>query len=104
MSELLNITINQEVLDLLIKQEVQRLLPHILMFQKQNDMEPISIDIKKMSELTGLSQSALRTNILIDPRIQVTEIHVMERKRLWNYQAFKAAFLEIAQNGGFSQI
>lgn len=104
MSELLNITINQKVLDLLIKQEVQRLLPHILMFQKQNDMEPISIDIKRMSELTGLSPTALRANVLCDPRIQVTEINVLERKRLWNYQAFKAAFLEIAQNGGFAQI
>lgn len=104
MSELLNITINQGAVDLLVKQEVQRLLPHILMFQKQNAIEPIAIDIKKMSELTGLSQSALRANILTDPRIQVTEINVMERKRLWNYQAFKTAFLEIAQNDGFAQL
>ena len=104
MSKLLNITVNQNEVNFLIKQEVQRLLPHILMFQKQNEIEPITIDIKKMSELTGLSPSTLRANVLCDPRIQVTEINIMERKRLWNYQAFKTAFLEIAQNGGFAQI
>lgn len=104
MQNILDIQLNEDAISFMVKQEVQRLLPHILMFQKQNDMEPITIDIKKMSELTGLSTSALRTNILTDPRIQVTEIHAMERRRLWDYQAFKTAFLEIAYNGGFTTL
>lgn len=104
MQNILDIQLNEDAINFIVKQEVQRLLPHILMFQKQNSMEPITIDIKRMSELTGLSPTALRANVLCDPRIQVTEIHAMERKRLWNYQAFKTAFLEIAQNGGFATL
>lgn len=104
MQNILDIQLNEDAVSFLVKQEVQRLLPHILIFQRKESADPITIDIKKMSELTGLSPSALRANVLTDPRIQVTEIHAMERKRLWDYQAFKATFLEIAQNGGFATL
>lgn len=85
-----------------VKEEVQRLVPHLL--PTQDTLTPLTISIKQMSELTGLSQSALRENVLIDPRIQQHEVHFMQAKRLWEYEGFKRTYLELAKKGSFTKL
>lgn len=99
---LINISINEDELNRLIREEVQRMLPHVL--QHPEILEPITIDLKTMAEITGLSASALRNHVLYDPRIQMTEVHFVSGKRLWDYQSFKKVYLELAKNNDFTHL
>lgn len=98
---LINIQLNEQELDCLVQEEVRKLLPHIL--QQNGTLEPITITLKQLAEMTGLSTGTLRTHVLIDPRIQVTEVDFVRGKRLWDYQNFKKVYLELARNNDFTQ-
>ena len=97
----LSIELNEEVIAMQVREEVQRLMPHYADFQT---VQPVTIDLKKMSEITGISVSALRVHVLSDPRIQVHELHFMIGKRLWDYEGFRKTFLEIAKNNNFTKL
>jgi hypothetical protein len=99
---LINIQLNEQELARLVQEEVRKLLPYAL--QHTETLEPITIDLKKISEITGLSASALRNHVLYDPRIQATELNFVSGKRLWDYQSFKKVYLELARNNDFTKL
>lgn len=101
MQNILDIQLNADVMKEVVISEVQRLLPHLV---KQSALEPITIDLKTMVEITGLSDSALRKHVLYDPRIQMTELNFVSGKRLWDYKGFKKVYLELAKNNDFTKL
>ncbi len=99
MGSTLQITLDQEEINQRVSQEVQRLLPHYI--EQLDKVQPISIDLKKMRELTGLSESALREHVLRDPRIQQHELRFVAGKRLWDWEGFRKEYRNIARNNDF---
>lgn len=84
---LINIQLNEQELARLVQEKVRKLLPYAL--QQTGNLEPITITLKQIAKMTGLSTGTLRTHVLIDPRIQATELNFVSGKRLWDYQNFK---------------